>query len=160
MYLKYLWYVLRHRWFVFLACCGRSIPWRGLAHDISKFRPSEFIPYARYFYGQQPASLPVKDAFDRAWLLHQHRNSHHWQFWVLREDDGDTKLLDMPWAFRYEMVCDWIGAGRAITGKTGTTPAWYEKNKERIRLSDVTRENVEEMLNGRDILRRIARIGS
>ena len=53
VYFKYLSYVLRHRWFVFIECCKLGIPWRGLVHDLSKFIPSEFIPYARYFYGRE-----------------------------------------------------------------------------------------------------------
>jgi len=137
MYLKYFWYVLRHRWFVFWACCYRGVPWRGLMHDLSKFRPSEFIPYSQYFYGCTCGEQPpeVQAAFDKAWLLHQHRNAHHWQFWVLREDDGDTKRLEMPMTYLTEMVADWVGAGRAITGRYGGTRAWVEKNQNNIMLN-------------------------
>ena len=34
-------------------------------------------------------------SFDSAWLLHQKRNAHHWQYWVLLEDEGNTKALEM-----------------------------------------------------------------
>ena len=137
MYWKYLLYVICHRWFVFVACCKARVPWRGLVHDLSKLRPSEFVPYARYFYGGEKTP-EVERAFDAAWLLHQHRNAHHWQHWVLRKDDGGPKLLDMPLPYMREMVADWVGAGRAITGKFGGTREWYEKNEERILLSDLT----------------------
>ena len=103
MHLKYLWYVLRHKWFVFVECCRLGIPWRGLTHDLSKFRPREWFPYARWFYGTWPprsrsllhAQLgmttvryreDVKCAFDMAWLHHQKRNDHHWQYWLLSPD--------------------------------------------------------------------------
>jgi len=84
MYAKYLWAVLRHKWFVFLECCKLGIPWRGIVHDLSKFLPSEFGPYAYYFYGPYPRDDEYKpkyvvEAFNRAWLNHQHRNKHHWQ---------------------------------------------------------------------------------
>ena len=49
-YRRYLSYVLRHKLYVLRAARKLGIPWRGLVHDVSKFRPSEFIPYARYFY--------------------------------------------------------------------------------------------------------------
>jgi len=55
------------------------------------------------------------------------------QHWVLREDDGKTKYLEMPDNFAREMVADWCGAGRAITGKWEVWK-WYEKNRERIML--------------------------
>ena len=159
MICKYLWYVLRHKWFVFVATCNLGIPWRGLVHDLSKLRPSELLPYARFFYGDYPtrrsayekyfyAELPTKDSvsreFDRAWLRHIHRNKHHWQYWILREDDGGIKLLEMPDCYRREMLADWQGAGRAQG--TPDTLAWYAMNRERLQLSPETRRWVEDML--------------
>jgi hypothetical protein len=51
MYLKYLLYVLEHKWNVGIECLKMGMPLHALTHDLSKFRPSEFIPYAKYFYG-------------------------------------------------------------------------------------------------------------
>ena len=48
----------------------------------------------------------VEDRFDAAWLHHQHNNPHHWQHWLLREDDGGTKALEMDHLYVVEMVCD------------------------------------------------------
>ena len=105
--IKYLWQVLRHKWFVFLEACKLGIPWLGLIHDLSKFRPSEFLPYARHFYGNYPewktmdtwgksyyfgrTKESVKGDFDVAWLYHQKRNRHHWQYWMLTEDDPNVQ---------------------------------------------------------------------
>jgi hypothetical protein len=55
-HLKYLRYVVRHKFFVAragLAINGWSIGWlwRLLVHDLSKFHPREWRPYAVYFYG-------------------------------------------------------------------------------------------------------------
>ncbi len=71
----------------------------------------------------------VQGAFELAWLKHQHRNPHHWQYWVLENDDGNTVLIPMPKRYWLEMVCDWYGAGWAITGKGGwnETQGWFEK---------------------------------
>lgn len=87
----------------------------------------------------------VLDAFDRAWLHHQHANPHHWQAWILREDSGATRTLPMPDHFAREMVADWAGAGRAITG-SWDIGAWYERNREQIELNPATRRLVESLI--------------
>jgi len=38
-YLKYLKYLLRHKWFVMLECFKEGLFWLGLTHDLSKFSP-------------------------------------------------------------------------------------------------------------------------
>jgi hypothetical protein len=143
-HLQYLRYVTRHKWFVFLACCRLGIPWRGIVHDLCKFLPCEWTPYVDSFYGPQPRTQAVKESFNRAWLHHQHASPHHWQFWVLRNDDGDTKILPMPDAIRREMVADWRGAGRALGHPD--TAAWYAKNRDNIMLHPDTRAWVVEEL--------------
>jgi len=86
-----------------------------------------------------------QNAFDAAWLKHQHRNKHHWQHWLLVEDSGGMKVLPMPAVYVTEMVCDWIGAGIAITGKRDVV-AWYEANKHKMQLHPETRGLVEQLL--------------
>ena len=150
MYLKYLKYIIRHKWFVFIECFKigwkqkkLNMFWRGIMHDISKFYPSEFIPYARYFYGDYPSIYDVQPGykyeycglykhdverqFDQARLYHIHRNPHHWQYWLLQEDDGPLKRIPMPTKYLREMVADWRGAGKVITGKDNLTK-WYVQN--------------------------------
>jgi hypothetical protein len=163
-HLKYFNYVVRHKWFVFQAGrrTGASL-WRLLKHDWSKFLPSEWVPYVWYFYGDReqfaenerwfkatgisvgPWLHEVERSFDLAWLHHQRRNDHHWQFWVLRNDDGTTRALQMTDATRREMLADWMGAGRAITGRWETAE-WYAKNREKIMLHPETRAFIEAKL--------------
>jgi len=143
--LQYFWYILRHKWYVFLACLRCKLYWRGLVHDLSKFRPSEWAPYRDYFYGPRPASKATIEAFERAWLLHQHRNPHHWQYWLLRRDDGAVSALRMPDDCVQEMVADWIGTGRAITGRIEVW-SWYDSNKCTMKLHWETQRQVEDFL--------------
>lgn len=156
-YLKYLWYVLRHKWFVFIECCKLGIPWRGVVHDDSKLRWSEFVPYAKHFYGKGSNIRRGRDStgyykptdtgdppFDFAWLLHQKRNDHHWQWWILPEDEGGEKVLEMPLKCCKEMLADWRGAGRAQG--TPDTLKWYRANKGKMRLAKNTRGWIEEMI--------------
>lgn len=145
-HLQYASYVARHKWFVFLAGLKVKAPlWRLLIHDWSKLTPAEWFPYVRSFYGKEGRTPEVKAAFDAAWLHHQHRNPHHWQHWLLREDDGDTKALPMPEHFAREMVADWMGAGRAITGKWDVG-GWYSKNAHKIVMHPETKELVERLI--------------
>lgn len=156
MHLKYLWYIIKHKWFVFVEAIKLGIPWLGLVHDWSKFLPDEWLPYARYFYGPKLPKSHTEDpvgyfyvpaahtasAFDLAWLKHIHRNRHHWQWWVLREDDGGIKILAMSDRHRREMLADWRGAGRA-QGYGDNTKPWYEANKDKMHLHPDTRRWIE-----------------
>jgi uncharacterized protein DUF5662 len=156
-HLKYLSYVLRHKWFVFLAGLKLGVPFVALiTHDWSKFLPSEWGPYVRYFYGNFPefpdgVLVPkmftrewVQPAFDVAWNHHQKRQPHHWQYWLLTFDHGGTVALPMPDRFAREMVADWHGAGRAL-GKDDTV-GWYLANCEKMILHPDTRRQVENLL--------------
>lgn len=104
----------------------------------------EYDAYAEYFYGKQTRS--VKEAFNRAWLAHIHANPHHWQHWMLQNDEDGLKLLDMPYVFIIEMICDWWSFGFKEK-KLDEIFTWYDKNKNGILLSDKTRRSVESILN-------------
>ena len=158
MYSKYLKYLCKHKFYVFLECYKLKIPFLGLIHDWSKFRLSEFIPYAQHFYAQgsniqkgrdetgyYQAGNTESDQFNMAWLLHQKRNKHHWQWWLLPMDDSSTKVFEMPLKYRKEMLTDWRGAGRAQGAPD--TKAWYEKNKYKMQLGIFTRKWIEVWLN-------------
>src|ERR1051325_7839404 len=138
---RYQSYVLRHKWFVLLAGLKTGAPmWRLLIHDWSKFSPTEWWPYALTFYGPwKYADRPpaVVEAIARAWLHHQHAHPHHWQHWIFREDGGAVKRLEIPEHFVREMVADWMGAGRAITGKWDAL-GWYLRSRDNIALHNHT----------------------
>lgn len=153
-HLRYASYVIRHKWFVFVECCKLGIPLAGIVHDWSKLLPCEWMPYAEFFYGgaeRRNAGGTYKGPptehtdFDRAWNHHQKCNPHHWQYWVIFEDSGKIFALDMPLRYRKEMLADWRGAGRAITGKTETA-AWYSRNKNKMLLHPATRHWIEDKL--------------
>lgn len=151
---RYLVYVLRHKWFVFVASLRLGVPLRrAILHDWSKFLPSEWFPYVYHFYGPNPVqrdetgyyhAAGVGGHFDRAWLLHQHRNDHHWQHWVLIQDEGPTRALEMPEVAIREMIADWVGAGMA-QGRPNTL-RWYQAHRHQMILAPNTRKRVEELL--------------
>ena len=158
-YLRYLWYVIRHKWYVGQACRRQEgFVFSGIFHDWSKILPSEFFPYAKHFYGNQakewrddtgyykPTDTGDPD-FDFAWLLHQKRNKHHWQWWILPEDNGGTKVLEMDEPYIIEMYCDWVGASLAQGhgGYEGVIK-WYEVNGEKMSLATKTRIRIEQLV--------------
>lgn len=147
----YLKYVVRHKWFVFLACLEYGLIWRGIKHDWTKLLPREWFPYADFFYGDSRVKEayvngiePSELAFEIAWNHHQKQNDHHFQYWIRIGDDGTTLILPMPANARKEMIADWRGAGKAL-GKPNTWE-WYEANKSKIQLHPDTRAWVEREL--------------
>lgn len=147
-YISYLKYIARHKWFVFQAGMEMGCPlWRLLIHDLSKLRPSEWIPYMDTFYKEDGSKrYSPTEAFDYAWNDHQKRNKHHYQYWVLLKDDGSEQILDMPHIYVMEMVADWAGAGRAINGVWEVVD-WYEKNVSKIKISSMTKIRVKKLLD-------------
>ena len=145
-YLEYFKYIIRHKWLVLLECMDLGIEIRGILHDISKFRPSEFIPYAKHFYnedGSKKQHVPDDD-FDAAFLHHLSANKHHWQYWVKIVNPNEMVALDMPEVYIREMVADWNAMSRAQGNLDAKT--WYQANKDKMILSIKTRVKVEEML--------------
>lgn len=149
---NYLKYVVRHKWFVFIAGIRIGVPiWRLIIHDWSKFGRTEWTPYVHSFHTYKGNRTPeVRLAFNSAWLHHQNHNPHHWQYWVIRDDFYDTELvrvrvLEMPEHFTREMVADWAGAGRGITG-TWDFKQFYFNNEYKMYLHQNTRDLVVKLL--------------
>ena len=144
---QYFRYVMRHKLYVFQECRKIGVPiLMAILHDWDKFLPDEWIPYAECFYAPDGTKQYKESAaFTSAWNLHQKRNKHHWQFWLITWDRGETEALPMPDVFRREMLADWRGAGRAINGKDDTI-GWYTKQRDKMILHPDTRAWIESQL--------------
>lgn len=119
----------------------------GFAHDQSKNEPDEYEAYDAYFYGNN-RSYKVVQEYRRAWLLHLHRNPHHWQHWVLINDDpkeGEI-VLEMPYDYIIEMICDWWAFSWAQE-KLDEIFKWYDEHSEYMKLAPDTRKTVEDILS-------------
>ncbi len=116
------------------------------AHDRSKDEPDEYKAYDAYFYGRNQSYTVVQE-FNRAWLLHIHKNPHHWQHWVLINDDPEEGkiLLEMPYEYIIEMICDWWSFSWE-KGSLFEIFVWYNDHKEYIELHPDTRKIVEDIL--------------
>lgn len=119
--------------------------WRN--HDESKYGTKEYRAYDAYFYGGNRSYKVVQD-FNYAWLHHIHNNPHHWQYWVLINDDekDGTVALEMPKTYVAEMIADWWTFSWK-TGKLGDIFEWYDGHKDRIVMHKNTRKLVEDILD-------------
>lgn len=118
----------------------------GFEHDASKTDPEEYEAYDAYFYGGN-RSYEVVQNFNKAWLRHIHLNPHHWQHWILINDDPNEGeiVLNMPYNYVIEMICDWW-AFSWNSGNLRDIFDWYNKHKDYIKLSDKTRVTVNLIL--------------
>lgn len=111
-------------------------------HDASKWSVAEFEPYALYFYVDKNK---YKDDFDYAWNNHQKNNPHHWQYWVLVNDEG-TKALKMPQSYIIEMLCDWW----SFSWKQNNLAEifnWYEAKRPNMILHPETEASIVSILD-------------
>ena len=118
-------------------------------HDESKTEPEEYFAYDDYFYlKKNNRSFSVVERFNRAFLIHMHRNPHHWQYWVLTDDNkGDgVKVIEMPLSYIFEMICDWWSFSWREDDLTEIFD-WWDKHKEWIKLHKRSRKVVEHILD-------------
>ena len=115
-------------------------------HDASKTDPEEYDAYDAYFYGNN-RSYSVVQNFNKAWLRHIHNNPHHWQHWILINDEPKEGMvvIDMPYIYVVEMICDWWSFSWK-KGDLNEIFGWYEDRKDYIKLSANTRRSVEYIL--------------
>jgi len=161
-YLKYLKYVIKHKYYVAYFCFKNGLYWQGIFHDISKFGWDTFITYANHFYSgkytegnsETGYSKPVKTddpEFDYSWLIHQRTQKHHYQFWILVNEKGILKFISIPDKYWIEMICDWYGASIA-TGKSNksnykeNTRKWYLDHNVGNQINSCTRVLIENEL--------------
>lgn len=164
-YIGYLKYILEHKKNVFKTCWKRGLYLHAFTHDLSKFLPSEFIPYAKWFYGEYGVRWnggtcnswefdehnKCKQDFDYAWEHHQVKNKHHWNYWTYDIDEyysnmgelGRFKLKqpkDMPLKYIKQMICDWEGMALKFGD---TAQQFYMNNYGKIELSLKSRLELE-----------------
>lgn len=81
--IKHFLTITKHRNEVIRLCFKAGIGFQGLFHDLSKYSPTEFIPGARYYMGDQSPNNGerIDKGYSLAWMHHKGRNRHHFEFW-------------------------------------------------------------------------------
>lgn len=90
-------------------------------HDASKYSRKEALGYAYYNFQTKGG----KGEFTKAWHHHKLNNPHHPEYWLNPNKSGKLEVLRMPKMYVYEMVADWIGAGRTYSNSLKN---WLPKN--------------------------------
>lgn len=115
--LRHLKVVHTHRRYVRRMCWKMGLFWRGVAHDLSKYSPTE-LGIAKYYEGDRSPHAVCRDelGYSPSWIHHYHKNKHHWQFW-LDIEDWPLKVfpIKMPYKYVIEMFCDMVGASKAYS---------------------------------------------
>lgn len=140
MYWKYFKYIVEHKKNVGIECLKAGLFIHAFTHDLSKFLPSEFIPYAKFFHDKNRAKeYKVSDEtdsnFQKGWCLHQKRNKHHWNYWVSVTRKNEIIPIPMPKRYVKQMICDWRGMSRKFGG---SAKKYFLDNEEKMLLHPET----------------------
>lgn len=131
---KHLKLVTKHKYWVFKLSIKVGIPFRGLAHDLSKFSLTEFGESVRYYSGKRSPISVCKEnnGYSKAWIHHKGRNKHHLEYWV--DLTAPNKAPVIPYKYLAEMVCDKLSASIVYGGKYWTNSSqhdYWQKERER-----------------------------
>ncbi|MBO4394857.1 MAG: catalase [Eubacterium sp.] len=107
--------ITRHRHLVIRHCYKCGILKQGLFHDLSKYSPTEFFEGIIYYRKDRSPNIGarLRKGYSRAWLHHQGRNKHHFEYW----NDYNMKTrkkepVRMPIRYVVEMFCDRLAASK------------------------------------------------
>ena len=118
---------------------------------MSKFSPTEFWESAKYWSGvRSPIDACKEDkGVSKAWMHHKGRNTHHYEYWEDNFDNGGQPV-QMPYKDAVEMLCDYLGAGRAYMGKNFNYQKeyewWLNKSSKPIAMHEHTRTFIHRVL--------------
>ena len=72
-FIKHFRTITRHRHKVIAHCAKAGILWQGLRHDLSKYSPTEFIPWSKYYQGKREVLTKRKElyGYSKAWMHHK-----------------------------------------------------------------------------------------
>jgi len=144
LYWRYFLYVIDHKLNVLIECWKEGLYIQGILHDISKFSPKEFVPYAQKFYsGKKDEIIEMKWKY--AWLNHQHKNKHHWNYWIVNQETKEA--LPIPRKYLVEMWCDWRSFSRKWGRRVKETDLTDKMIKsEGVILNPKSRQELEELI--------------
>ena len=123
-------------------------------HDKSKTSITEYGPYDIYFYCKDKLDQESINKSELAWHNHIHQNPHHWQYWVLINDDDGIKALPMTRRYILELLCDWMSFCITPIEPYGTfelnaheLKKYWEDHKNIMILHPSTRSSIKYMIN-------------
>lgn len=145
--------ITAHKLRVMKYCFKVGLYRQGLAHDLSKYTPVEFVAGAKYYDGSRsPIELEKMDlGYSAGWLHHKGRNKHHLEYWIDYdyERGGGMAGMEMPVNYVVEMFCDRVAACQIYQREKYTqASAWeyYDKSKKSYMIHPETAALLEKLL--------------
>ena len=122
--------ITRHKLLVMKYCFECGLYEQGLAHDLSKYSPTEFIPGCIYYQGDHSPNEAERAAkgYTSAWLHHKGRNKHHLEYWI---DYSTTKTGLTYLGDKYTDASAW---------------EYYQRSKDHYLMHPETRALLEKLL--------------
>ena len=106
--------ITAHKARVMKYCFRVGLYRQGLAHDLSKYGPTEFLVGARYYQGNRSPNEAerLERGYSSAWLHHKGRNKHHLEYWIDYAPELGYRMggMEMPVRYVVEMFCDRVAA--------------------------------------------------
>ncbi|WP_455791551.1 DUF5662 family protein [Clostridium butyricum] len=129
--------ITNHKILVMKTCFKVGLYKQGFLHDLSKYKPVEFVAGIKYYRGDvSPNGIQkLEEGVSTAWLHHKGRNKHHFEYWI----DYGNKLSDglqgmkMPSKYVIEMFIDRMSASKNYLGEKYTDKSaleYYEERKD------------------------------
>ncbi len=146
--------ITEHKLLVMRHCFRMGLYRQGLAHDLSKYLPSEFLVGAKYYQGTRSPNNAEREAkgYSSAWLHHKGRNKHHFEYWIdysLEKPDHTMAGMRMPRRYVAEMLADRIAASKVYNKQTYTKSEplrYFQKGQERYMMHPQTKRELEFLL--------------
>ena len=144
-----------HRKLVRQGCFRVGLFYQGLAHDLSKYSPTEFIVGAKYYQGFRSPNNAEREerGYSAAWLHHKGRNRHHYEYWIDYSSRNGSKIwiaAKMPNKYLVEMYMDRVAASTVYNKGhyTNDMPLkYYLEGRDHSLLEDSTRLELEKLLS-------------
>lgn len=145
--LDYGWYVTKHKANIISPMMQMGLPLtQALKHDLSKFTPSEFGPYSKWFNSPHGLKGNRDPELHKQWRqaveLHYSRNPHHWK----KRGQDWTKT---PLKYREESVADWYSVGKTNRPKGTKFPSfkqWYAEREKGLPIDPVAKADISKQL--------------
>ena len=146
-----------HKILVMKHCFAVGLYRQGLAHDLSKYMPTEFLNGCRYYQGgkRSPNNGERDDkGYSEAWMHHKGRNKHHYEYWNDYRQKvvaGKSPVVPVPMPRKYvaEMLMDRISASKNYLKDKYTQHEpleYFLKGKGRELMDPQTAKELERML--------------
>lgn len=157
-----------HRKKVRKLCFKMGLYWQGIIHDLSKYKPVEFINGVKFFTGKASPHYGERRAngYSKAWLNHKGHNKHHAEYWAdISLETGKTENIPMPTKYLAEMMCDRVAASQTYLKNKYNDKApleYYLSHKDENQFHEETRQKLEMYLTmlseqGSDVMFRAVR---